>query len=430
MADTEAEQRAYYRMLHNDRLSSSELIDTVVADCVRQVEPGAHYLIFQDTTQPNLERHRSRIKPHSGLGTISDDRSLGFFLHAALVMRADTSRCIGYSYIKTWAHDQPKVKCQERDYKKEPIEIKESYRWLECVERSRQTLDQAGMLTVISDREGDIFEVFERLPPQTHLLVRSKAERNIYNERGQAERLSTYIARQAVCGTLDLAVSADPRKPRQGRTAQLEIRIGSVGLLTPLRLNSKSKEPLRTLYVVEARETAASCPAAEDPIHWILLTTHPVNDLADAQRLLGWYKGRWNAEQVFRLAKRQGFNVEELELENGQAIIKAAIVAIHAASVIILLHQASKQPEPLPLQGTFTADQQQCLATLNQRMQGRTPKQMNPYEPQTVQWAYWVLARLGGWKPHEKQAGVITLFRGWQQFQQLFYGWQLARDVS
>ena len=36
---------------------------------------------------------------------------------------------------------------------------------------------------------------------------------------------------------------------------------------------------------------------------------------------------------------------------------------------------------------------------------------------------------LGGWKPHEKQAGVISLMRGLRRFHQIFHGWQLAKQL-
>lgn len=430
ISDNESEQRAYYRLLNNKRLSIEALIESIIQDCERQVEPGEHYLVFQDTTQPSLERNRKNIQPASGLGVLSDNRTLGFFLHPGLVLHASSGRCLGYSSIEVWSRNGGKEKCRERDYKSEPIEAKESYRWLKCVQRSRQVLHAAGRVTVVSDREGDVYEVFERLPdPQTHLLVRSKADRIILNENAKREKLLSYIQRQRSCGRHALKVDQDQRKNRQARTASLEIRIGQVGLLQPTRLG-KNNQPVATLFVVEAKESATTCPAGEEPIHWVLLTTHEVKSLEEALQVIGWYKWRWNAEQVFRLSKRKGLDIEQSDLENGRAIIKTALIAIFAASKIILLHQASKQEEPVPMEKTFTPQQKQCLNEVGRKMEGNTPKQKNPYPTENLQWAYWIIARLGGWKPHEKQAGVIALFRGWQRFNQIFEGWQLAQDVS
>lgn len=430
ISDNEAEQRAYYRLLQNERMSVEELSDHIIADCQRQVKAGATYLIFQDTTQPSLERNQKNIKAGSGLGVISDNKTLGFFLHPGLVLEADTYRSIGYSYIRTWSRNGEKAKCSERDYKSEPIEEKESYRWLECVKRSRQVLGQAGQVIVVSDREGDIFEVLDRLPDEkTHVLVRSKASRMILNEQGQRQQLRSFIEGQPLAGSYQLRVQGDKRSKRKGREASMEVRFAQATLLPPKRLGGGTQGST-ALYIVEAKEKPQSCPPGEKPIHWILVTTYEVESLADAFQIIKWYKGRWNAEQIFRLSKRQGLNIEQSDLETGYAIIKMALLAILAASKIILLHQASKQEQAVPMEKTFNQEQRKCLATLVKTLEGKTPKQQNPYVQDSLQWAYWVLARLGGWKPHEKQAGVITLFRGWQRFNQIFEGWILAQLMS
>lgn len=430
ISDNEAEQRAYYRLLHNKKLSVEELSKYIINDCRRQVKPGKTYLVFQDTTQPSFERNRRNIKANSGLGVISDNKTLGFFLHPGLVLEADTYRSIGYSFIHTWSRDGQKAKCTQRDYKNEPIEEKESYRWLRCVQQSREVLSQAGQVVVVSDREGDIYEVLDRLPDEhTHVLVRGRASRMVLNEKGQREKLGHIIERQPLAGTYSLTIQADKRKGRAGRKAIMEVRFTPVGLVPPKRLGGGTQVQNK-LFVVEAKESASSCPQGEKPIHWLLLTSCEISSIEDAMQVIEWYKGRWNAEQVFRLAKRKGLNIEESDLETGHSIIKMALLAIFAASKIILLHQASKQEEELPLESTFTEKQKQCLASVNKSMEGKTQKQKNPYSPHTLQWAYWIFARLGGWKPHEKQAGVITLFRGWQRFNQIFEGWQLAQNVS
>lgn len=430
ISEDEAEQRAYYRLLQNKNISVEGLGNYLTEDCQRQVKPKRHYLIFQDTTQPNLERKRDQIKDKKGLGVIGDNKSLGFFLHIGLVLEAESYRSIGYSYVKVWSRNGEKEKCKERNFKSEPIESKESYRWLECVEKSREVLLEAGLLTVVSDREGDIYEVLDGLPDeQTHLLIRSNASRNILTPQGQKQIIKTYIESQAVSGAYKLEVGDDKRKNRLGRTALMEVRIGACRLLAPNRLGT-TIGPSTPLYIVQAKERVESCPEGETPIQWILVTTHEVTNLDQARQIIHWYQGRWNAEQVFRLSKRKGLDVEQSNLETGEGILKLALLAVLAASKIITLHQASKKQEPIPIEKTITLEQQKCLIQLGKRFEGKTQKQQNPYPENTLQWVYWIIARLGGWKPHEKQAGVIILFRGWQKFSQLFEGWALAQLVS
>src|SRR5690606_9305127 len=134
----------------------------------------------------------------------------------------------------------------------------------------------------------------------------------------------------------------------------------------------------------------------------------------------------WNIEQVFRLLKQKGLNVEALDIESGKGLVQLTLLALFAVSKIMLLHLASKQQEPVPVAKAFTPDQLACMEAVNKKYEGKTEKQKNPYQPNTLQWCYWVLARLGGWKPHEKQAGVITLHRGFMDFNKIFDGWMLA----
>jgi hypothetical protein len=115
-----------------------------------------------------------------------------------------------------------------------------------------------------------------------------------------------------------------------------------------------------------------------------------------------------------------------LDLETGKALVQLTLLALFAASKIMLLHLASKQKEALPLAESFTQQEVACMQALQERYEGKTEKQHNPYPKDSLQWCYWIIARLGGWKPHEKQAGVIILYRGWNYFQHILQGWTLA----
>ncbi|MGV3589574.1 MAG: IS4 family transposase [Adhaeribacter sp.] len=414
ISEDEAEQRSYYRLLHNRGLETGHIISYLQQDCARQVESGKHYLVFQDTTQPNFERNRANISDQQQLGVIGDKQSLGFFLHPSLVVAADNGRCLGYSHVQVWSRAATALDRKQRQYQKQPIEEKESYRWIQAAQASKQVLEKAGQLTVICDREGDIGELFLQVPDhKTHLLVRSNADRLIANG---ASKLSTLLASLPEGGRYCLQLSPEARSGRVGREAVLALRWAKVTLL--LKAESKS------MYVVEAKEVDA--PAGQVPVYWRLLTTHAIQTQQQAQQLIYWYSLRWNMEQVFRLLKQKGLQVEMLDLETGKALVQLTLLALFAASKIMLLHLASKQKEAVPLAESFTQQEVACMQALHERYEGKTEKQQNPYAKDSLQWCYWIIARLGGWKPHEKQAGVITLYRGWNYFQHIFHGWTLA----
>jgi hypothetical protein len=416
LSDKEAEQRSYYRLLHNRRLETGQILSYLQWDCQRQVEAGAHYLVFQDTTQPNFERNRSNISDFEQLGVLADKRSLGYFLHPSLVVQADNGRCIGYSHVHTWSRQAEAADKNQRQYKKQPIEEKESFRWLQAAQVSKQVLSQAATLTVVCDREGDIGELFLQVPDEhTHLLVRSNADRQLAQKAG---KLSVLLGELPEMSHYSLQLRGDARTGRVARQAQMSLRWAQV----ELQLKDKTK----VLYVVEAREEVP--PAGQKAIYWRLLTTHVIENEQQARQLLDWYSMRWNIEQIFRLLKHKGLNIEMLDLETGKALVQLTLLALLAVSKILLLHLASKQAAPLPIAATFTPEELVCMQAVNQRYEGNTVKQKNPYPKDSLQWCYWVLARVGGWKPHEKKAGVISLYRGWMHFQKMFDGWLLAKN--
>lgn len=421
-------------MLNNPRFDIDSVKAFIYDDCTRQLEEGKHYLCIQDTTQPNFNRNRENIGDKTGLGVIGDGASLGFFLHPSLVVGAGDGRAIGYSHIETWSREasvpkSEKEKKRDKEAKRKlPIEAKESYRWVKSANESKGVLQKAGMITVVCDREGDIGELFSQVPDEkAHLLVRSSSNRKIIGYEGGGQTAATmlfeHLAGQEMCGEYEIEVKGDPRAKRMGRKAKIAVRF--------CRIAIEVDGGLTPLYAVEAKEDPSTVPAGDKAVHWRLLTTHVVETFEQAKWVVGCYKQRWNIEQVFRVIKLKGFNVEESDMETGKALIQLTLMSLYAALKIMLVHLASKEKEPQPVKDTFTSTEMACLEALNKEYEGKTIKQKNPYVRDSLQWCYWVLARMGGWKPHEKQAGVISITRGYADFQKILDGWNLyKKNVS
>jgi hypothetical protein len=389
------------------------LKEYIYQDCQRQIEAGKHYLVIQDTTQPNFERNRGNIAQSEGLGVIGDGRSIGFFLHPSLVIEAEEGRCVGFSDLQTWSREEGGANKKERKYKALPIEEKESMRWLTAHQNSQERLREAGRLTTIADREGDISELFDRRG-RGELLIRSRDNRSL-----RAGKLYEHLAWQEKSGSFKLEIKGDFRQNRARRRALIEVRFSEVEL-SPKKLGGQTIK----VFALEAREQHP--PAGEKPILWRLLTTHEVRSYEQACQIIKWYALRWNIEQVFRMIKQKGLAVEASEVESGKGLILLTLMALFTASKVILLHLSSKAEKPQPIKQTFTKEERECLEVICQKYEGNTWRQKNNYPRDSLQWCYWVIARLGGWKPQEKQAGVITLFRGWNEFKKIYEGWELA----
>jgi len=191
------------------------------------------------------------------------------------------------------------------------------------------------------------------------------------------------------------------------------------------------------LWAVDVREDASGLPEGEQPVHWRLLTTHPVETFAQAKRVVGWYRQRWQVEQVFRVMKTEGFALEASELEHGASLFRLTMLVLGAALDVMRLMLAERgaaEGEPQASHPTlghvFSALEAALLISVGARVEGRTAKQQNPHRGETLAWGGWVIARLGGWKGYRSQRrpGPIVYHRGLTRFRAMIDGWILAYE--
>jgi hypothetical protein len=291
IADNQSEQRAYYRLLDNENLDLNDVKSFLYSDCSAQVSSGGHYLLIQDTTQPTFEKNRSNISNTDGLGVIADNKSLGFFLHPSLLVDANDKQSLGFIDIQTWSREVNTLSKLERKHRVNttPIEDKESYRWLSSIQSSKLRLPADCHLTCISDREGDISELFIRIPDEhTDLLIRSNDNRCL---KGGA-KLYDHVENLPIMSSYELKIQGDKRINRKSRVAKINLKYSPI-TLAPAKSKGKEIE----VYVVEAKEDPSTVPVGEDSIHWRLLTTHPVENAQQASLMIEYYKERWLIEQ-------------------------------------------------------------------------------------------------------------------------------------
>lgn len=410
--------------MHNDSVSAQKIVSSIQANCRAQVEAGQHYLCIQDTSAISYRHQKGKIKAGT-LGWIANGaKDLGFFLHTTLVVDAQQGSSKGFSHVHVWSRDEKAPKRQERKYKKQSIEEKESWRWIESMERSQETLEKAGHLTFVQDREGDIYELFAQVNERADFIVRSRDNRRLADKE---HKLFEYLSEQPLKGSYTLSVRGDMRRNRSARQAQVDLKWAKVKLAIPERLKNKVKEP-QQVWAILARERWQSVPKGEKPLQWYLLTSHPIEQLEDALRIVQWYAQRWLIETVFRILKKEGLDVEGNEMEDGKALIKICLLSLPASLQIMKTWLIYKEADDhTSIQSAFSESQIKCMQFLSGRVQGKTEKQKNPYPPDTLRWAAWILARLGGWSGLQSQRppGVVTFIRGYRKFELIYQGFSI-----
>ena len=407
------------RWLRNKKVNVSELIAQPVRKTASLTE-GLHVLAIQDTTELNYQAHANRTR---GLGAVGNGSDRGFFLHPMLALHAETGACLGLSALKLWTRHRE----EGRAYETLPIEEKESYRWLEVAEQTKKALSQAAMLTIVADRESDIYEEWARLPDaKTQLLTRICRDRVL----AESGRLYAAIDQWPVQEVYTLDVPARPNK-RSAHTARLALRFGRVSIKRPSRCKGADLPAAIDLAVVEVRELAESVVGQEEAIHWRLFTTHPVETVAQAKQIVEWYRQRWTIEQLFRILKKQGLDLESSQLEQAQSLIKLAVLAVQVAVTSLQLVSSREGLTEQAVSDVFNPKEILLLTVLLRQYEGRTGNQKNPYSNHQLAWAAWIIARIGGWKGYRSESppGPITMLRGFQEFAMVYKGWSLQNEM-
>ena len=428
LSSTRAEQIAYYRLLENQKLTEQDLINELT-NRVKPLATGKDLLCMEDTSEINVCENKNRLRPNSGLGRSDNaDNTTCFKLHPGLVLDATNLNPLGFSAIKVFHRDEQQPDRFERNYKRQPIDQKESYKWIEVSQLSKTTLAQANSITFIQDREGDIYEQFALVPDQKHhLLVRSRTTRNLW----EGSDLYTAMEELTVAGVYSIEVSADKRKNKYKRTAQMAIAHGAFRIKRPANLSKADYPEYLTLQGVWAQEITVGI-AEKDLINWKLLTTHTIKDVTDALRMVEWYGARWYIEQVFRLLKQEGFGIEDTQLESGWAIRKLVLMQLSSLLKILQMNIAYNDPEGgQPVKEVFTDQEIEVLVYLNKTLQGKTHKTQNHTNAGKTKWAAWIIGRLGGWKGYDSQGppGVICLKKGLERFNNIVEGINIAKDM-
>ena len=403
LACNRAEEVKLGRFLHNERVSL-EALNRGAGEWVGRLAQGCrHVLAIQDTTELNFQRHARRTR---GLGPVGNGTDQGLFLHPLLAVAADGGRCLGLAWAKLWVR-RGRITTGRRQ---RPMAAKEAQRWQDGITAAETVLAGAELVTVVSDREADIYESWARpRPANLDLLARAAQNRSL---RGGGS-LFPACDRLTVADRYELEVPRQPGRP--ARRAQLELRFGKVELMCPHWLRQR-RAPLPesvALNVVDVRECGPRS-GPEPPLHWRLLTTHVVNTAAEARQIVEWYRQRWNIEQLFWTLKRQGLDVEASQVETADGLSKLAFLATLAATRIMQLVHARDGATPIPAEEVFTADEVEALRLQQPTLEGRTAKQKNPHPADSLAWASWIIARLGGWKGYasESPPGPITMRHG------------------
>ena len=413
LAQDRAEALAFGRFLDHDAVSHGEMLTTAARFTGRRAA-GRHVLAIQDTTEFNFPGHAASKR---GFGRSGNDRDLGLFLHPTIAVDAHDGGMIGLVGAQIINRTAGKA---ERPRQRR-IEERESYRWLLAAEEASEVLAGASCVTVVADRESDIYEQYARRPEATHLLTRAAQDRCLADAGRLFATVDAWVERHH--DTIDLP--ATPGRP--ARKARVALRFDAVSLCRPMtadRILAASVD----LWVVDVAEVDA--PPDVEPLHWRLLTTHPVRTVEQAQQVVAWYRLRWTVEQVFRTLKSAAVQMDQSQVTEARRFTKLAVVGLIAAVRIMQIVVGRDGQTEQSMADAIDPVHEPALAALNARLEGRTELLKNPHPSWSLAWFAWIVSRLGGWSGYTsrgyKPAGPKTVARGLLRLDSFLQGWNLA----
>jgi len=222
-------------------------------------------------------------------------------------------------------------------------------------------IDRAGSAVTCSgskpwfqvDREGDRYWTLKALRDTGGwFTVRSTyAHRFVFSgATRRRRRLRNVACRAALRATIKLNLRARPH--RKARVAFVQLRTAAVVLdMTEALTEERLELPVN---VVEVRGVGRP-PSGEKPLHWRLLTNHPVVTAGDIDAVLAGYAHRWKIEELHRVWKSGACRIEQSQLRTAERVIKWAILAVVNAARIERLRMLSRTQPDVATDTEFTA---------------------------------------------------------------------------
>jgi hypothetical protein len=385
-------------------------------------------LVVHDTTYVEFPGDSER----EGLGTTTNNQQ-GFVAHFSLVLQADeVSMPLGVAAMETYTRTGKKwatAKKTRTRVRDDPN--RESLRWWRAIEPFEQERDGNFEAIHVMDAEADFYELLSQLTESnTRFIVRAgQLDRSIESD-DEAMKLREFVDQLKPRAQWKVQITArrylGKRKPattmkrhpaRNARQATLKIAAGSL----TLRKTRYSKSGSSEICVNVVRVWEPKPPRGAPPVEWILLTTEPIESVADVSTIVDWYRQRWVIEDFFK-ALKTGCSLEARQLESYSALVKVTAILAPIAYRLLLLRGMERRVPHAPPTSFFSPLELELLM-LDDSTKG-LPK------PKTLRDAVRLLARMGGHLKSNGPPGWLTLSRGYQHLLTLVAGLEMAAEAQ
>jgi hypothetical protein len=407
---TRAELIGAYRLFDNEFVSPEKILKPH-QECVAQRSAAqSTVLLLNDTS--SLDYTSRQI---DDLGMLEKTYTKGFFLHPTLAVTPDR-QCLGITNNCIWTRlpNQGRKKIPASTRGKQPIEEKESYRWLESY---RQAADFANKVTTtnfvfITDREGGVLELLTEAANKERsnldLLIRAKHDR-ILPEEEEEKKLKANMRRAPEVGRIRFKIQS--RKGEKSREVEQSIRVKEVTLKG--KTTTKRVYDSVTIYALLCEEETP--PKGVDPVSWLLLTTIPIFTKEEALKIVQYYLCRWEIETFFNVLKN-GCKIEERELQTRDRLETMITIFMIVAWRVMFLMNLGRRDSNRSSGELFEEVEWKSVCTiLNKRVPSRAP---NLGEFMIM------IGMLGGYQKRKSPPGAQVIWEGLKRMADYVLMWE------
>lgn len=411
------EIKSCYRFLSNPKVTPQKVFRPHRTKVLKRINEYPVVLFLNDTTSIN---YTSKVSME-GKGTIGKNVD-GLWCHPTMAVTPQRLN-LGLTNINFYTRSSEEKIIHRNNL---PIEKKESIRWL----RSFQKVDELAKecpktnLVYIADRESDIIELInEALKSKSEnenfadIILRSQHDRLLdeFDEHSNEQlKIRQKLELMPVLGEISFFLPATHDRKARHVTQELK------SMTVKFKLHEKTKKYVSDLSinVVMAKETVNSAKG-EDPLTWIILTTLPVEDFADAYKVIEYYLCRWEIEIFFKVLK-SGCKIEERQLHSLSKIENLLVFFMIISWRIMYVMMMGRICPEMSCDSIFEdSEWKSVYKILNKKCE-------LPLTPPKLQEFIIMLASLGGYVEFKKSPppGVTVMWRGMLRMHDFALAWE------
>jgi hypothetical protein len=410
-----------YRFIRNNAITPESIAQAGFIHTASVIAERPQVLAIQDSS--GLSYKHSVCNELGSVSSankrIKNSKGRSLYVHSTLMLDAQTEQILGLGNQHYW-YREDKVGGTKSEQQNRNRKEKESYKWQRNIEQLTQRLGSLANIIDVCDREADIYEYMEhQISHGNRFVVRSYDDRILSSSKG---KLSDAINATEPCA--HYPVDIRQKGGRLARKAKIALSYTRVSLKKPERATGAEEI---TLNVVICQEIGKE--HTREKLRWVLYTTEAIINEKDARKIARYYELRWRIEEFHKVWKSDGTQVESLRMQSRENLERIAVVLAFVAVRLLQLRDIN--------QNNIEAEKTPCTVYLGQLSWNILWKithknEALPDEPPSLSWAYYSIAKLGGWYDSKRtgRVGVKALWHGWLKLMEIVESYEMIKGLD